>query len=193
MTIAIGFLAVMINTFCPKYLPLLESIFLVINIIDFFAILIPLWILAPMVPAREGFLNFANYGGWSSVGAACVIGQVSAGGSLIGADAAVHMAEEVRSASLTVPWMILGTILLSRVMGSGIITTYVFVIQNVQTQILNSTFVYPFIEVWEVAIGSRAGAVGMTVPLVRTWTLSEIPRATFDIDFMPHRSYFKSP
>ena len=127
------------------------------------------------------------------VGAACVIGQVSAGRSLIGADAAVHMAEEVRSASLTVPWMMLGTILLNGVMGFGMIMTYVFVIKNVQTQILEFTSIYPFIEVWEVAVGSRAGAVGMTVPLVRTWTFSKIPRATFDIDFVPHRSYSKSP
>lgn len=59
--------------------------------------MIPLWVVAPKVPAREvfGMEGFANYGGWSSVGAACVIGQLAAGGALLGADSAAHMSEEV--------------------------------------------------------------------------------------------------
>lgn len=38
--------------------------------------------------------GFENYGSWSSVGAACVIGQLAAGGALLGADSAAHMSEE---------------------------------------------------------------------------------------------------
>lgn len=60
--------------------------------------MIPLWAIAPKVPTSEifGLEGFANYSGWGSVVAACVIGQVAAGGALMGADSAAHMGEEVR-------------------------------------------------------------------------------------------------
>jgi amino acid transporter len=41
-----------------------------------------------------------------------------------------------------------------------------YCIQSVKIQIAESFAVYPFISIFEVAVGSRAGAVGMTVPVV---------------------------
>ena len=84
----------------------------------------------------------------------------------LGVDAAAHMSEEVNNASLTVPWMMFGTIILNGVLGFVMVITYVFVIQNLETQIVDSTSPYPFISVFEVAVGSKAGAIGMTVPVI---------------------------
>ena len=50
----------------------------------FFAIAIPLWVLAPMAPASEVFGTFANYGGWANSGVACLVGLPSLAGTLIG-------------------------------------------------------------------------------------------------------------
>lgn len=84
MTIAMAVLAVMVNTLGAKHLPLLEATILFLHVFGFFAVLIPLWVIAPKVSAKEAFTSFSNTGGWSSIGAAVVIGQLTAVGSLGG-------------------------------------------------------------------------------------------------------------
>lgn len=84
MTIAMAVLAVMVNTLGAKHLPLLEAAVLFLHVFGFFAVMIPLWVIAPKVSAKEAFTSFANTGGWSSIGAAVVIGQLTAVGSLGG-------------------------------------------------------------------------------------------------------------
>ena len=81
--------------------------------------------------AKEVFTNFDNWGGWSSIGAACIIGQLTATGSLGGSDSPARtwfppeylhrtsrltftdLAEEVRKASTVVPRMMITTIFLN--------------------------------------------------------------------------------
>ena len=81
-------------------------------------------------------------------------------------DSAAHMAEEVRNASRTVPWMMVATVGLNGLIGLVFTISFVFVIQNLETQIVQSTSPYPFVGVLEVAVGSKAGAIGMTVPII---------------------------
>ena len=119
MTLLIAIIGMLFNVFAAKRIPLFEGIVLVFHIIGFFATMIPLWVLAPKVPSSQvwGPEAFANYGGWSSIGAACVVGQLAASVSMIGADAAAHMSEEVKNASVTVPKMMFGTIVVNGIMG----------------------------------------------------------------------------
>lgn len=86
-TIGIALFAVLFNMFAAKYLPVFEWLILTFHIIGFFVVIIPLCVIAPKVPAGEilGMEGVANYGGWSTVGEACVIGQLAAGGALLGA------------------------------------------------------------------------------------------------------------
>ena len=77
-------LAVMVNTLGAKRLPMLEAAILFLHVFGFFAVLIPLWVIAPKISAEEAFTSFSNTGGWSSIGAAVVIGQLTAVGSLGG-------------------------------------------------------------------------------------------------------------
>lgn len=74
-----------------------EGIVLFAHLLGFFCVLIPLWVLAPKVPLSEvfGAPGFADYGGWGSIGAACVVGQLAASSAFVGVDSAAHMAEEV--------------------------------------------------------------------------------------------------
>lgn len=166
ITIAVALFAVAFNVWGAKRIPAFEGIILFFHVFGFFAIMVPLWVLAPKAPAREVFTDFKNYGGWSSVGAACVIGQISAAGAFIGADSAAHMAEEVRMASVTVPRMMMGTVLINGILGLASVITFVFCIQDVKMQIVDSEAVYPFIDIFRVAVGSDAGAIGMTIPIV---------------------------
>ena len=84
MTIAVALFSIAFNTFAAKRLPLFEGVILFVHVLGFFAILIPLWILAPKASASEVFGSFSNYGGWSSVGTACMVGQLASAGAFIG-------------------------------------------------------------------------------------------------------------
>ena len=86
MTIAVVLFSLLFNTVGAKHLPLFESMILFLHIFGFFAILIPLWVLAPKVPAKTVFTDFQNFGGWDSVGGACIIGSLTAIGSVGGSD-----------------------------------------------------------------------------------------------------------
>ena len=75
-----------------------ERIVLFAHLLGFFCVMIPLWVLAPKVPLSQvfGAPGFADNGGWGSIGAACVVGQLAASSAFVGVDSAAHMAEEVR-------------------------------------------------------------------------------------------------
>lgn len=135
ITMAICVLAVLVNVFCAKALPRFEDGALVLHLVGFLAVIVPFWALAPKASASDVFTSFENSGGWSSIGAACLVGQLIASSAFIGADSAAHMAEEVKDASLTVPRMMMGTIVLKGILGLVTIITLVFSIQDVETQV----------------------------------------------------------
>lgn len=88
MTMAVGLFAAMFNAYGAKRLPLFEGAILLFFFIAFFAVCIPLWVLAPMASAREVFTEFENNGGWPSIGVALIVGQIATVGAFVGADSA---------------------------------------------------------------------------------------------------------
>jgi amino acid transporter len=163
--ISVAVVATLMNTYGAKKLPILEGIVLVVQVVGFFSIIIPLWVLSPKAPASEVFGSFSNNGGWSSIGAACFVGSITATASFAGSDAAVHMAEETEDASKAVPRMIMLTIAVNGVMAFIFIITYVsssddqdmllpsqanrlqcFCITNLEA-VLASEWPFPFIDV----------------------------------------------
>lgn len=102
LIIAVAALSVSFNIFFAKKLPLIEGLMLVIHICGFFAILIPLWTLAPTkTPARVVFTKFDNNGGWPSMGLSCLVGITGPVSSFIGSDSAVHMGRSSEPKSST--------------------------------------------------------------------------------------------
>lgn len=92
LVIAIATLCGVFNTLLARKLPLVEGTVLILHILGFFAIIIPLWILAPRSSAKAVFTTF-NKGGWSSTGLSCLVGILAPTVSLLGSDAATHMSE----------------------------------------------------------------------------------------------------
>jgi choline transport protein len=76
------------------------------------------------------------------------------------------MAEEVKDASVTVPRMMMASVLVNGLLGFVVLVTYCFSIQNVESQVVASEAPYPFVDVFAIATGSTAGAIGMTIPVV---------------------------
>ena len=123
--IAVAVVATLMNTYGARKLPILEGIVLGVQVVGFFSIIVPLWVLAPKAPASEVFGSFSNNGGWSSIGAACFVGSITVTASFGGSDAAFHMAEETEDASKAVPRMIMLTIAVNGIMAFIFIITYV--------------------------------------------------------------------
>ncbi|KAM0699414.1 hypothetical protein Q7P36_001462 [Cladosporium allicinum] len=166
LMIGIGVIGTLMNTYGAKHLPVLEGIVLIVHIFGFFCIIIPLWVLAPKAPASEVFGTFENFGGWSSVGAACFVGSITATGSFAGSDAAVHLSEETKDASKSVPRMIMFTIVLNGAMGLVFIITYCFCITNLEAVVMSES-PFPFMDVFFAGTNSKAATVAMsTIPLI---------------------------
>ncbi|OTA26662.1 hypothetical protein BTJ68_11693 [Hortaea werneckii EXF-2000] len=148
LMIGIGCLGTLANTFGARRLPLLEYVVLAVHIVGFFCILIPLWAAQPLgqkASAGEVFGSFRNLGGWESIGTACYVGSIKATGAFAGSDAAVHLAEETRDASRSVPRMMVGTVLLNGAMGFVMIITFGFCITDLEA-VVSSESPFPFVD-----------------------------------------------
>jgi amino acid transporter len=169
LVIAITFFAIIFNTFLANKLPLVEGLVLALHVVGMFAIIIPLWILAPRNSAKEVFTHFQNNGGWSSMGTSFMVGLLSTTISMLGFDCTVHMSEEIRDASRTLPRSIMGSVALNATLGFLMIITLCFCLGN-QNEVLASATGYPFIEVFYATTGSKAGTNVMVSIAIITLT-----------------------
>lgn len=88
LAIAVMVFCILFNVFLAKRLPFVEGVLLVIYMIGFFAIVITLWVVAPIGNAQAVFTTFNNAGGWSSVGVAVMVGMGGVVPSMAGFDCA---------------------------------------------------------------------------------------------------------
>lgn len=91
LVIAITTFSIFFNTFLARNLPMVEALILIIHIVGLFAIIIPLWVLAPRNNAKAVFTEFNNGGGWNSDGTATLVGFSTTITAMIGYDCSVHM------------------------------------------------------------------------------------------------------
>ena len=66
------------NIWVARDLPMIQNLLLVLHIFGFLAIVIVLWTMAPRQSAKVVFTEFANGGGWPTMGLSLMIGQISA-------------------------------------------------------------------------------------------------------------------
>ncbi|EXJ73826.1 uncharacterized protein A1O5_03588 [Cladophialophora psammophila CBS 110553] len=160
LTIAITLVCGFFNTVLAKRLPLVEGLVLFLHIAGFFGILVPLWVLAPRTPSKQVWTAFEDANGWGNVGLACLVGMNSPVLSLLGADAATHMSEELKNASKILPRAMVFTAIFNGTLGFIMVITFCYTVGNVE-QVLSTPTGYPFIQVFYNATQSRAGATTM--------------------------------
>ena len=102
---------------CSRQLPLIEGAMLILHIGGFFAIVATLWALAPRAPSEVVWTHFLDGGDWGSVGLSCLVGMITPVVSLLGADSAAHMSEELKDASKTLPKVMVWISLINSVLG----------------------------------------------------------------------------
>ncbi|KAK3071268.1 hypothetical protein LTR53_008950 [Teratosphaeriaceae sp. CCFEE 6253] len=170
---AVMLFCVIFNVFLAKRLPFVEGVLLIIYVVGFFAIIIPLWVLAPRSPASEVFTTFNNEGDWSSKGVAVLVGLGGIVPSLAGYDCAVHMAEEIKDSSKTLPQAIVLGVAVNGIMGLIMVITICFTLGDTDS-ILGTTTLYPFIQVFFNATNSYAATNTMTAIIVIVFTSAVI-------------------
>lgn len=86
--VTIGF-----NTVGAGILPAIETASLFGHIAGWLITFVALWALCPRNSADEVFTSFVNSGGWSNMGTACLVSQVTVMYCNLGSDSIVHICE----------------------------------------------------------------------------------------------------
>lgn len=162
---AISSFAIIFNTYLAKKLPLVEGIILILHICGFFAILVPLWVLAPRHTSKDVFTKFADGGNWGSQVVSCIVGMLSPVFAFLGPDSAAHMSEETKYAARVVPSAMVWTVAINGVLGFIMLVTFCFCSGNVE-EILANPDVMPFVQVFFVATESKTGTSLMTTIII---------------------------
>ncbi|KAK5124293.1 hypothetical protein LTR85_001996 [Meristemomyces frigidus] len=166
LVIAITAFCILFNTFLAKRLPMVEAVVLVVHTLGFFGVLIALWACAPSRNTNEVvFTEFTNFGGWSSTGLSVMVGLLSTVYGLLGADSAVHMAEEIRDSSIVLPRATMWAFTINGGFGFIMIITYCFTLGD-PAAILETPTGYPVIAAFYNATGSTAGTSVMVAVIL---------------------------
>ena len=173
LIIALTLFSVFFNTVLAKKLPLVEGLLLVLHVLGVFAIIITLWVLAPTADAYTVWTQFTDGGNWGSYGTSTLVGLAAPVISLIGFDCAVHMCEEVKDASSTLPKAMLTSFCFNGVLGFIMAVTICFTVGNVE-EVLASPTASPIIAVFFNTTQSYAGTSILTVVIVLTLTAAAI-------------------
>ncbi|KIW32851.1 uncharacterized protein PV07_04367 [Cladophialophora immunda] len=161
--------AVFINVVIPGALPKFEIFIIVFHIAGFVTILGVLWAYAPHNSAHFVFATALNEGGWPTQGLSYCVGFLGNVATFVGADASVHMAEEVEHAGLNIPRAIIASMCINGLVGFVMMLTVLFCLGDVDS-VLETATGYPFIQIFYNSVNSVAGASVMTaVVLALTW------------------------
>lgn len=165
LAIAVAAFSVFFNAALARKLPMVEASLLAIHALGFVAILVVLWVLAPRTPAAQVFASFRDDGGWGSLGTSVMVGTMASVYPLLGADAAVHMSEELQDAARTLPRSMLWTTFFNGALGWVMLITFCSCLGDVD-DVLNTPTGFPFLAVFENATQSNAGATGLSIIIV---------------------------
>ncbi|KAH9897510.1 amino acid transporter [Xylariomycetidae sp. FL2044] len=151
--------ATSINMTTGRLIARFEAFTLVLHLVGFFGVLIPLVYLAPHNSAAFVFKTFYNNGGWPNMGLAFLVGLPPVTASLVGADCAVHMAEEIQAAAIVVPRSMMYTIWINGSLAFATILAVLFCITDLDAAIAaQQTMFYPWLQIFQSGVNSTTGA-----------------------------------
>ncbi|KAJ5752513.1 hypothetical protein N7520_009430 [Penicillium odoratum] len=150
-----------INVVIPSILPRFEIVILVLHLAGFIGITATLLALSPKKSAHFVFQTSLNEGGWPTQGISYCVGFIGNIATFVGADASVHMAEEVANAATVIPQAIITGMTLNSLLGFSMMLTILFCLGDVKS-VLESATGFPFIQLFYNSTNSYAGASVMT-------------------------------
>lgn len=162
MTMAFVLSAISFNTFAIGKLPVLEGLAVVLHVFGFFAFIVIMWVMGPRADAQLTFTQFTDANAWGSVGLATMIGMVGPTTTYLGADSAVHLAEELKDASYVLPRAMFSAAIINYISGFVMTVTFMFNLGDLDT-ILESTTGQPWVAALYAITGSKAGTIVLIV------------------------------
>lgn len=167
---AVVAVAIFINVIIPGLLPKIEIAIIFFHISAFVAIITTLWVMTPEKKSVEFvFHTSLNEGNWPTQGLSYCVGFLGNVATFVGADASVHLAEEVSNAAKTIPRAILASMCINGMVGFVMMVTLLFCLGDVDA-VLDTATGYPFIQIFYDSVRNYAGATVMTsVVLALTW------------------------
>ncbi|KAK6438143.1 hypothetical protein LTR95_005657 [Oleoguttula sp. CCFEE 5521] len=162
---------IFVNVIIPAWLPRFEVFILVFHIAGFIAILVTLLVMTPELGTNASVWQTSlNEGGWPTQGLSYCVGFLGNVATFVGADASVHLAEEVSNAALNIPRAILGAMLINGAVGFAMMVTILYCVGDVKS-VLETATGFPFIQVFANSTNNIAGASVMAaVVLMLTWS-----------------------
>lgn len=116
LVFAVLIFGALFNIFLATRLHLVEGCILIVHVYGIFCILVPLWILSPRSTSEFAWQTFQDPG-WDSAGISALIGMQACVVPLLGADASVHMSEELKDAAYTLPRSMMWALFINGAMG----------------------------------------------------------------------------
>jgi amino acid transporter len=173
LSIMIVFIAALFNTVLARKLPLVEGLLVFCHVLGV-AIVIPLLVLLPRRSGGAPLVEFFNPNEWMSNGVATWVGMLSTIIALIGFDCSVHMSEETKDSSRTIPVTLLTGFGANAVLGFFVLMSCIYTIGPLETALFESATGYPFIDMFYQATGSLAATDVMTTIVIINFTASAI-------------------
>jgi choline transport protein len=169
LTWAVMFFNVLINTILPALLPKFEIMIMVLHVGGFIAIIATLLSTSTIGDAASVFLTSQNEGGWSSQGLSYCVGFLGNVATFVGADASVHMAEEVQDAALTIPRAIVAGMIANGLIGFAMMIALLYCLGDFSSVSETATG-FPFMQIFYNSVKTIPGALAMgAIVLILTW------------------------
>ncbi|KAI5362562.1 Putative amino acid/polyamine transporter I [Septoria linicola] len=164
LVIAVLIFGACFNIFLATRLHLVEGTILIVHVYGIFCILVPLWILSPRSTAEFAWTTFQDPG-WNSAGLSALIGMQACVVPLLGADASVHMSEELKDAAYTLPRSMMWATFINGVMGWVTAITTAYCIGDL-AEVMKTPTGFPFIQMFYNSTQSLAATNAMTAIIV---------------------------
>ncbi|RAO67298.1 uncharacterized protein BHQ10_003310 [Talaromyces amestolkiae] len=170
LTWAVALVSTFVNAVIPSMLPRIEIGTVVFHVAGFVVIIALLWHYTPSYHNADFvFRTSLNEGGWPTQGLSYCVGFLGNVATFVGADASVHLAEEVSDAARTIPRVITSSMILNGIVGFAMMLTLLFCLGDVDS-VLESETGFPFIQIFYNSVQSVAGATVMSaIVLILTW------------------------
>ena len=164
------FVCIFVNAVLPGLLPRFEIFIIFFHIAGFIAVVATLRSLAPIGSTHFVFGTAFNKGGWPTQGLSYCVGFLGNVATFVGADASVHLAEEVANAAVNIPRAVIASMCLNGAVGFTMMITTLFCLGDPES-VLGTDYIYPFIQIFKNAVRNVAGATVMgVVVLALTWS-----------------------
>jgi choline transport protein len=169
LTWAVIVVNVLINVVIPGALPQFEILVMILHVCGFIGIMAALLKTSTIGSSSSVWLTALNQGGWSTQGLSYCVGFLGNVATFVGADASVHMAEEVENAALNIPRAICAGMLINGLIGFAMMITTLYCLGDA-TSVLDTPTGFPFLQIFLNSVKNTSGAIGMgVIVLILTW------------------------